>query len=125
MTDLSDGPDQLERRAVAVRAQLLSTIDALERRGARLVATVNDARRILALVADAAAVVGAISAMVALVRSGRRAEPRGYPARKRPHVFRQLALFAVLSGVAYVARRAAPPAPRRAPAHTPRLRAIS
>jgi hypothetical protein len=125
MTDLADGPHELERRAVAVRARLLSTIDALERRGAHLVATVNDARRIFALVADAAAVLGAISAMVALVRSGRRMEQRGYPTRKQPHLVRQLALFAVLSGVAYVARRAGPAAPRRAPAPTPRLRAIS
>ena len=125
MTDLADGPDELERRAVAVRSDLLSTIDALERRGARLVATVNDARRLFALVADAAAVLGAISAMIALVRPGQRAEQRGYAARKPPHVLRQLALFTVLSGVAYVARRALPPAPRRAPAHTPRLRAIS
>jgi hypothetical protein len=125
MTDLPDGTAQLERRAVAMRSSLLDTIDALERRGERLVATVNDARRIFALVADAAAVLGAVSTMVALVRSHRRSVPRRYPVRERPHLLRHVALFGVLAGVAYVARRAARPTPHRAPMHTPRLRAMS
>jgi hypothetical protein len=125
MTGSPDETGKLERRAVAMRTRLVDTIDALERRGAHIVATVNDARRLVALAADAAAVLGAVATLFALVRSGRRmASPPRLVARERPHVLRHVLAFGALVGVAYVARRARRAA-RRTPMHVPRLRAIS
>src|SRR5207248_1480863 len=117
----------LERRATTTRTRLVDTIDALERRGARIVATVNDARRIFALVADGVVVLGAVSTLVALIRSSRRATlPSSRLERQRPAVLRHVTMFALFAGVAYVARRAAGPGPLPgASMRPPRLRAIS
>ena len=121
MTHSQEETSGLERRAIATRTRLVDTIDALERRGAHILATVNDARRLFALVADGAAVVGAVTTLVTLVRMGTH---RGRTARPtRRSIFGHVVLLGALAGVAFMATRTAPPSRRNLPAPA-RLRAI-
>jgi hypothetical protein len=101
----------LEKRARDSRTRLLETIDALERRGTRLVETARRVRQAAAVAVDAVAVVGALISLMSLLKaSDRRFE---MPSRRRSPggVLGRLALFAVFAGVAYAARPRGRPAP--------------
>lgn len=107
----TDDEHGLERRAVASRARLLQTIDALERRGARIADAAREFKNIATLVVDGVAVLGAVSSLFAMVRSAtarpHRALPEIHaPRRTRPRdVMVKVAVFALFAGVAFVARR--------------------
>jgi hypothetical protein len=107
----TDDERGLERRAVASRARLLQTIDALERRGARLVETAREFKNVAALVIDGVAVLGAVSSLFVAVRAAtaRRhlALPELHaPRKKGPRdIITRVAVFALFAGVAFVARR--------------------
>jgi len=122
-----NGKENLERRAHDSRARLLDAIDALERRGARLVATARGLRQVATLAVDAVAVIGALMSLVSLVKTS---DHRGdFPSRKRGTggVLGRLAMLAVFAGVAYIARPRGRSAPTSGAAGVPRsrLRAIS
>jgi hypothetical protein len=103
--DRSD--DGLERRARDSRMRLFETIDALERRGARLVDTLRQLREVAALAVDAVAVLGAVMSLLSMLKTSDRHE---IPSRTRnaKGTLGRVAIFAVFAGVAYLAR------PRRA-----------
>ena len=110
MDTMADDEQGLERRAVASRARLLQTIDALERRGTRLVEKAQEFKNLATLVIDGVAVLGAVSSLFAVVRTAtarpRLALPEFHPPRKGPGaVFVRVAVFALFAGVAFVARR--------------------
>jgi len=107
-------PDEeagLERRAIASRARLLQTIDALERRGARLVATAEELKSIATLVIDGVAVLGAVSSLFVLVRMSKARRRLTLPELRSPQhgsvsgALARVAVFALFAGVAFVARR--------------------
>jgi hypothetical protein len=109
---MNDDEQGLERRAVASRARLLQTIDALERRGARFVETARELKNVATLVIDGVAVLGAVSSLFALVRSATArphlALPEIHTARKKKGpggLVARVAVFALFAGVAFVARR--------------------
>ena len=110
-TIMTDEELGLERRAVASRARLLQTIDALERRGTRLMETAREFKTVATLVIDGVAVLGAVSSLFAMVRSAtarpHRALPELHVRRKKPagRIIARVAVFALFAGVAFVARR--------------------
>ena len=117
----------LEKRARDSRARLLETIDALERRGARLVETARGLRHVGALAFDAVAVLGALMSLLSMIRaSDRRVVDIPPPRRGAGGMLGRLAIFAVFAGVAYIARPRRGAAPTSAATGIPRsrLRAI-
>ena len=131
----SEEEQGLERRAIASRARLFETIDALERRGARFVATAREIRHVFTLVIDGVAVVGAVASLLSLARAATRGR-RHYPALPAHRgdspgatgTFLRVAALALFAGVAYVARRrlaAHPHVPAPPRSRSPRLRAVS
>ncbi|HEX3596558.1 MAG TPA: hypothetical protein VHU80_15715 [Polyangiaceae bacterium] len=109
MTTLPEDEHGLEQRAKASKTRLLETIDALERRGARLVATAHEMKNLAALVVDGVAIIGALSSLLALVRaatSSRAQHPvESRAASKSRNLIGKLTVFAMFAGVAYVARQ--------------------
>jgi hypothetical protein len=106
VTTPTDDEHGLEQRAVDSRARLLETLNALERRGAKFVATAHEFKNLAALVIDGVAVLGALSTLLALVRSATR--PAQVELRPQPRTggtLSKLAVFALFAGAAYVARR--------------------
>lgn len=93
----------LERRARDSRLRLFETIDALERRGTRLVDTLRQLREVAALAVDAVAVLGAVMSLLSLLKTSDRREisPRR---RNAGSTLGRVAIFAVFAGVAYLAR---------------------
>jgi len=123
-----NGKENLERRAHDSRARLLDTIDALERRGARLVATARGLRQVAALAVDAVAVLGTLMSLLSLLKtSDHRRVDFPTPKRSTGGVLGRLALVAVFAGVAYIARPRRRSAPTRGATGVSRsrLRAIS
>ncbi len=127
MTTPSDDEHGLEQRAEASRARLLDTISALERRGAKLVATAHELKSLAALVIDGVAVIGVLTSLFSLIHAATRSasaslrpEPRGTGALSK------LAVFALFAGVAYAARRQVGSRKRHNPVSFPpsRLRAV-
>ncbi|HEX4337547.1 MAG TPA: hypothetical protein VH062_16650 [Polyangiaceae bacterium] len=109
MTTPADEEHGLEQRALSSRARLLETIDALERRGQKLVATAHEFKNLAALAVDGVAVLGALSSLFALIRAAtptrRLPSSTTEPARSGSGIVGKLALFAVFAGVAYAARK--------------------
>jgi len=105
---------------------LLDTIDALERRGARLVETARGLRHVGALAVDAVAVLGALMSLLSMLKSPERRIDRPSPKRSAGGMLGRLAIFAVFAGVAYVARPRRSGGPTGAATRVPRsrLRAI-
>jgi hypothetical protein len=133
VTTTTDDEHGLERRAVASRARLFQTIDALERRGSRLVDMAREVKNVGTLVIDGVAVLGAVSSLFVMVRSltarQHLALPEIHvPKKKGPgNVIARVAVFALFAGVAFVARRQL--ATRHGKSHTwvstSHLRAVS
>lgn len=116
----------LEQRARHSRARLLETIDALERRGARIVETARGLRHVGALAVDAVAVLGALMSLLSMLKSSDRRVNTPSPGRSAGGMLGRLAIFAVFAGVAYIARPRRSGAPTSAATRVPhsRLRAI-
>jgi hypothetical protein len=93
----------LERRARDSRMRLFETIDALERRGTRLVDTLRQLREVAALAVDAVAVLGAVMSLLSLLKTPNRHEISS-PRRTANGTLGRVMLFAVFAGVAYLAR---------------------
>lgn len=111
MTTMEEDEHGLERRAVASRARLLQTIDALERRGTHLVETAKEFKNIATLVIDGVAVLGALSSLFVMVRSATARPHLQLPELRQPRkpgpggALARVAVFALFAGVAFVARR--------------------
>jgi hypothetical protein len=116
----------LEKRARDSRARLLETIDALERRGARLVETARGLRHVGALAVDAVAVLGALMSILSMLKASDRRVEIPSARRGAGGMLGRLAIFAVFAGVAYIARPRRGAAPTSAATGIPRsrLRAI-
>jgi hypothetical protein len=116
----------LEERATKSRTRLLETLDALERRGTHLVATVHQVKNLAALAIDGVAVLGAVASLLALIRSTERAVTSPAPARRPGRILSRLAVFALFAGAAYVARRGSVTSRTRSVSRAPgaRLRAV-
>ena len=117
----------LEKRAHDSRARLLETIDALERRGARLVETARGLRHVGALAVDAVAVLGALMSLLSMLKGSERRVEVPSARRTAGGMLGRLAIFAVFAGVAYIARPRGRSAPTSGATGVPgsRLRAIS
>jgi len=116
----------LEKRARDSRDRLLETIDALERRGARLVETARGLRHVGALAVDAVAILGALMSLLSMLKASDRRVDVPSPRRSAGGMLGRLAIFAIFAGVAYIARPRGSAAPTSGATGIPRsrLRAI-